>query len=97
MEELETAKKDFLQVHVLVKKSRKIFLPKLLDRYAKEAGLSCEELVAWVSANMEKKQNDAILRCVDGKNKKAAQVVEWLPYNSKFRYAFAKDLIEKPL
>ncbi|KAL0913021.1 hypothetical protein M5K25_016450 [Dendrobium thyrsiflorum] len=96
MEELEMAKKDFLQANILVKKSRKIFLPKLLDRYAKEANLSSEELVAWVSNNMDKKLNDGILKCVNGKNKKAAQVIEWLPYNSKFRYVFGKDLIEKP-
>lgn len=96
LEELDMAKKDFLQANVLVKKSRKIFLPKLLDRYAKEAGISCEDLVAWVSANMEKKMNDALPKCIDGKNKKIAQIVQWLPYNSKFRYVFVKDLTEKP-
>ncbi|PKA64160.1 hypothetical protein AXF42_Ash005173 [Apostasia shenzhenica] len=96
VEELGKAKRDFLHTNVFVKKSRKIFLPKLLDRYAKEAALNCDELLTWVSDNADRKLHDAIQKCVSGRNKKAAQAIEWLPYNAKFRYVFGKDLTEKP-
>jgi hypothetical protein len=34
-EELEAAKREFLQANVMVKKSRKVFLPKMLKRLGK--------------------------------------------------------------
>ncbi|KAG6474187.1 hypothetical protein ZIOFF_068111 [Zingiber officinale] len=41
-EELEKAKKEFLRSHVVVKKSNKVFLPKVLDRYAKGICINCD-------------------------------------------------------
>ncbi|KAG1362157.1 hypothetical protein COCNU_10G003760 [Cocos nucifera] len=96
-DELEKAKKEFLQANVVVKKSRKIFLPKILDRYAKETCISSDDLLIWVSQNIDKKLQEPIQKCIDSKNKrKASQVIEWLPYSSRFHYVFGKDLTEKP-
>ncbi|XP_010264345.1 PREDICTED: uncharacterized protein LOC104602375 isoform X2 [Nelumbo nucifera] len=98
MEELEIAKKEYLQANVVVKKSRKVFLPKLLERYAKEASITSDDLLKWVSLNVDKKLHDLIGKCIDCKPKrKTSQIVEWLPYNTRFRYIFAKDLMEKSL
>ncbi|KAJ0961942.1 hypothetical protein J5N97_029770 [Dioscorea zingiberensis] len=91
--ELEEAKKDFLQSNVVVKKSRKIFLPKILDRYAKATGLSSSDLLIWVLENIDKMLHES----VNSKNKrKASQVIEWLPYNTRFRYIFSTDFAENP-
>ncbi|XP_077234353.1 electron transporter, putative (Protein of unknown function, DUF547) isoform X2 [Tasmannia lanceolata] len=96
-EELEIAKKDYLQANVIVKKSRKVFLPRVLERYVKEASISSDDLLAWVSENVDKKLQDAIRKCTDSKSKrKASQIIEWLPYNARFRYILARDLTEKP-
>ncbi|XP_010258879.1 PREDICTED: uncharacterized protein LOC104598490 isoform X2 [Nelumbo nucifera] len=96
-EELEIAKKEFLQANVMVKKSRNVFLPKLLDRFAKEASITSDDLLKWVSLNVDKKLHDSIRKCTDCKTKrKTSQIVEWLPYNTRFRYIFSKDLMEKP-
>ncbi|KAJ4712733.1 Protein of unknown function, DUF547 [Melia azedarach] len=96
-EELEVAKREFLQENVVVKKSRKVFLPKLLERFAKEASISSDDLLKWVSANVDKKLQDSIQKCIDRKsNRKASQIINWLPYSSRFRYVFSKDLMEKP-
>ncbi|KAF8379212.1 hypothetical protein HHK36_028642 [Tetracentron sinense] len=95
-DELEVAKKDFLQANVVVKKSRKVFLPKILERFAKEASISSDDLLKWVSENVDKKLHDPIQKCIDSKTKrKASQIIEWLPYSTRFRYVFAKDLTEK--
>lgn len=94
---MELAKREFLQANIFVKKSRKVFLPKVLERYAREASLSSDDLLTWVTQNVDKKLHDSIQKCMDLKpSKKVSQIIEWLPYSSRFRYAFSKDLTEKP-
>ncbi|GAV72837.1 DUF547 domain-containing protein/Lzipper-MIP1 domain-containing protein [Cephalotus follicularis] len=94
-EELEAAKREFLQANVVVKKSRKVFLPKVLERFAKEASISSDDLLMWVTENVDKKLHDSIRKCIDRKsNRKSSQIIEWLPYSSRFRYVFSKDLTE---
>ncbi|KAK6935166.1 protein of unknown function DUF547 [Dillenia turbinata] len=48
----EAAKKKFLQANVVVKKSKKVFLPKMLERCAKEASIGSDDLLKWVSENV---------------------------------------------
>ncbi|KAK3039497.1 hypothetical protein RJ639_028079 [Escallonia herrerae] len=95
-DELELAKKEFLQANIVVKKSKKVFLPKLLERFGKEASIATENLLKWVTENVDKKLRDSIEKCIDLKTKKASQIIEWLPYSSRFRFVFSKDLTEKP-
>ncbi|CAN4077990.1 unnamed protein product [Withania somnifera] len=96
-EELEAAKKEFLQANIVVKKSKRVFLPKVLERYAKEASIPSDDLLNWVMENIEKKLHDSIQKCVDRRtNKKASQIIDWLPYSSRFQYVISKDFTEKP-
>lgn len=96
-EELEVAKREFLQSNMVVKKSRKVFLPKVLERFARESSLSSDDLLKWVSENVDKKLHDSIQKCMDCKPiKKASQIMEWLPYSSRFRYVLSTDLTDKP-
>lgn len=91
------AKREFLQANVVVKKSRKVFLPKVLERYTREATLNSDDLLTWITEHVDKKLCDSIHKCIDHKSsKKASQIIEWLPYSSRFRYVFSKDLTEKP-
>ncbi|XP_021856580.2 uncharacterized protein [Spinacia oleracea] len=96
-DELEQAKREFLLTSIIVKKSKKVFLPKILERFSKEASMGYDELLKWVCVNVDKKLQDSIQRCLDAKNsKKASQIIEWSPYSSKFRYAFSDELASKP-
>ncbi|XP_059641684.1 uncharacterized protein LOC132283702 isoform X2 [Cornus florida] len=96
-EELEVAKREFLQANVVVKKSKKVFLPKMLERFAREASIASDDLLKWVTENVDKKLHDSIRKCIDHKtNRKASQIIEWVPYSSRFRYVLSKDLTEKP-
>lgn len=96
-EELEAAKREFVQANVVVKKSKKVFLPKLIERYMKEAYIPSDDLLKWVTENVDKKLHDTIQKCLDLRpNKRASLIIKWLPYNSKFRYLFSKELMEKP-
>ncbi|OIT34639.1 PREDICTED: uncharacterized protein LOC109244413 isoform X1 [Nicotiana attenuata] len=97
VEELEAAKREFLQANIVVNKSKRVFLPKVLERYAKEASIPADDLLNWVMENVEKKLRDSIHKCVEGRtNKKSSQIIEWLPYSSRFQYVISKDFTEKP-
>ncbi|KAK7330777.1 hypothetical protein VNO77_24977 [Canavalia gladiata] len=96
-EELNTAKREFLQENVIVKKSRKVFLPKLVERFSREASISVDDLLGWVMESVDKKLRDSIQRCLNPKSsKKPSQIIEWLPYSSRFRYVFSRDVIGQP-
>ncbi|KAG7016885.1 hypothetical protein SDJN02_21996 [Cucurbita argyrosperma subsp. argyrosperma] len=96
-EELELAKRDFLQANIVVKKSKKVYLPKVLERFAREASISSDELPKWISENVDGKLHESIQKCMDLQTgKKASHIIEWLPYSSRFRYVFSTNLTEKP-
>ncbi|TMW95601.1 hypothetical protein EJD97_008621 [Solanum chilense] len=95
--ELEAAKKEFLQANIIVKKSKRVSLPKVLEKYAKEASIPSDDLLGWVMENVEKKLRDSIQKCIDRRtNKKTSQIIDWLPYSSRFQYVISKDFTEKP-
>ncbi|XP_027912649.1 uncharacterized protein LOC114172257 isoform X1 [Vigna unguiculata] len=96
-EQLNFAKREFLQANVIVKKSSKVFLPKLVERFTREASISLDDLLGWVMESVDKKLHDSIQKCLGRKsNKKSSQIIEWIPYSSRFRYMLSKDLIDKP-
>ncbi|VVA36928.1 PREDICTED: electron transporter [Prunus dulcis] len=85
-DELEEAKEEFIKANVVI-----------LERFAREASFGSDDLLKWVSENADKKLNDSIHKCIDSKSsKKAFQIIEWVPYNSRFRYVFSKELSERP-
>ncbi|THF97753.1 hypothetical protein TEA_005350 [Camellia sinensis var. sinensis] len=92
-DELEVAKREFLQAKVVVKKSKKVFLPKVLERFVKEASIASDDLINWVAENVDKKLRDSILKSIDRKtSRKASQVIEWLPYDSRFSLGIQSDV-----
>ncbi|KAL2468251.1 hypothetical protein Fot_51776 [Forsythia ovata] len=96
-EELEAAKREFVQANVVVKRLKKVFLPKIIEKYVKEAYIHSDDLLKWVAENVDKKLQDTIQNCLDRRpNKRASLIIKWLPYNSRFRYVFSKELMEKP-
>jgi hypothetical protein len=100
MEELERAKLEFLQGTMVARKSKKVFLPRLVERYAREACLAPDDVLPCaqregVAADGRKQQQDAVQRA-SGSRRKQQQAVEWLPYNVRFRYSFARCMVDKP-
>ncbi|XP_057861370.1 uncharacterized protein LOC131069822 isoform X2 [Cryptomeria japonica] len=92
-DELETAKREFLQASIGIQNHRRVFLPRILERYAKEASITSANLLHWVSENVDKQLKTAINKCIERKPQaKSAQCIEWLQYNGGFRYIFVRDL-----
>ncbi|CAN6319199.1 unnamed protein product [Urochloa humidicola] len=108
MEELERAKREFLQAAVVARKSKKkVFLPRLVERYAREACLGPDDVLPWAQREggvvaaaaadgRPQQQQDAAAQRGAGSRRKAAQAIEWLPYAVRFRYAFARSMVDKP-
>lgn len=91
--ELEMAKQDFLLASIGTQNSKKVLLPKLLEWYAKETAIGSGSLVGWVCQNVDEIQREAINKCVERKpHKMPTHCIEWLQYNSNFRYIFSRDL-----
>lgn len=87
--ELDAAKRDFLQANVMIRKENKIFLPRILESFAKETSMNSSGLLDWICENLPDKQQIEIKKCVNMKHQKCT---EWIPYNFKFRYLFVRDL-----
>ncbi|CAN8267149.1 unnamed protein product [Cochlearia groenlandica] len=100
IDELEASKREFIRANVAVKLQKKVILPRIIERFTKEASLSYDDLMRLLMDNADEKLSESIRKCVEGKvnYKKASHVFEWLPYSSRFRYVFSKDLMEtRPL
>lgn len=78
---------------MVIKKSKTIYLPKLAENYAKEAGIRVDDIVDWVLEHVNVKIHFSIQKCRESRPKKK---IKWLPYDSRFRYLFSKELMEKP-
>ncbi|XP_042441332.1 uncharacterized protein LOC122026669 [Zingiber officinale] len=82
-EELEKAKKEFLRSHVVVKKSNKVFLPKVLDRYAKGICINCDNSTSFNRYASFKSIKHVKLKIVQAFLRKLAIFHYWLNSYSK--------------
>ncbi|KAH7351894.1 hypothetical protein KP509_19G019200 [Ceratopteris richardii] len=89
-EELDIAKREFLQANVIIRKDSKILMPKILEAFAKESSMSSLNLLDWVCQNVSSQQRRELRICMKIKSHKC---IEWTPYNFNFRYLFARDLV----
>jgi hypothetical protein len=70
-----------------------VLLPKILEGYSRERMLNSATLLEWVCKNVPRKLEARIRHCIELKpHKNPAHCLQWLPYDSGFRYIFVKDL-----
>ncbi|OAE19845.1 hypothetical protein AXG93_291s1260 [Marchantia polymorpha subsp. ruderalis] len=92
-QELECARRDYLQASIGIRSGSRVLLPRILEWYARECSIAHSNLLEWVCQFVSDKQQAAIKKFLSSKSQKnAANCVEWLPYNSTFRYIFVRDL-----
>ncbi|KAI4325500.1 hypothetical protein MLD38_030891 [Melastoma candidum] len=77
---LETARDDYVQSSFQVRKDKKILLPKVVESYAKDSGMSSVELVR------ECLPHDMWSGLVSSRS------IEWKHYNFNFRYLISEEL-----
>ncbi|ESQ53390.1 hypothetical protein EUTSA_v10024737mg [Eutrema salsugineum] len=85
-EELEAAKRDYLQASVGISKKNKLMLPKVLDWYLLDFAKDLESLLDWVCLQLPDKLREEAGMCMERKNKESLmELVQVVPYDFSFR------------
>ncbi|KAE8723337.1 nuclear transcription factor Y subunit B-6-like [Hibiscus syriacus] len=81
-EELETAKRDYLQAAVGMSRTKKLILPKLLDWYLLDFAKDLESLLDWVCLQLPNEMRNEVVKCLERKGKEPlSQIVQLMPYD----------------
>ncbi|KAK6130573.1 hypothetical protein DH2020_035665 [Rehmannia glutinosa] len=91
-QDLKVAKEEFIRATVYVHKQTKVYMPKILQFYAKDMSLGMAALLEVVSECLPEAQHKAIGKFVKGRPEKC---VYWLEYSSSFRYLIHKEIAER--
>lgn len=85
-DELEAAKKDYLQATVRISKANKLIIPKLLDWYLLDFAKDMESLLDWVCLQLPDKLRDKAVKCLERKGTEPlSKLVQVEPYDFSFR------------
>ncbi|XP_022977902.1 uncharacterized protein LOC111478055 [Cucurbita maxima] len=86
-EELEVAKREYLQAAVGISKTNnKLMIPKVLDWYLLDFAKDLESLLDWVCLQLPNELRIEAVKCVERKGREAvSQLVQVMPYNFSFR------------
>ncbi|KAL3505212.1 hypothetical protein ACH5RR_035053 [Cinchona calisaya] len=86
--ELEVAKKEFLQATVGISTKKKVVaIPKLLDWYMLDFAKDLDSLVDWICLQLPIELGKEAINCLDRKsNEPLSQFLEITPYEFSFRY-----------
>ncbi|KAK1631470.1 hypothetical protein QYE76_005785 [Lolium multiflorum] len=86
-EELEGAKRDYLQAAVAVSAPERLAIPKLLHWYLLDFAKDVDSLMDWVCLQLPTELRQAAMRAVD--EGRRARRIQVLPYEFRFRYLLA--------
>ncbi|XP_030486551.1 uncharacterized protein LOC115703172 isoform X2 [Cannabis sativa] len=89
-EELEMAKEEYIQSTFVMQKEHKILLPKLVESFAKDSGLSPADLVEMVEHFVPDSRRKTIHHHCQ--HKKFWKGIEWIPHNFTFHYLLSKEV-----
>lgn len=85
-EELEVAKRDYLQAAVGFTKTKKLIIPKLLDWYRLDFAKDLESLLDWVCLQLPDKLRSDAVECLETRGREPlSQLVQVMPYDFSFR------------
>lgn len=88
--ELEAAKREYLQAAVGISTIRKVIaMPKLLDWYLLDFAKDFESLVDWICLQLPPDLGKEAIKCLESrKEMPLLQFIQILPYEFSFRYLF---------
>ncbi|WOL08776.1 hypothetical protein Cni_G17529 [Canna indica] len=87
--ELETAKKDYLQAAIGISKPNKLAIPKLLDWYLLDFAKDAESLMDWICLQLPGDLRTEAVKCLEIGRSVIPQAIQVLPYEFRFRYLLA--------
>ncbi|GAU15718.1 hypothetical protein TSUD_89420 [Trifolium subterraneum] len=89
MEELQSAKEEYIQSNIAITKEHKIILPKIVDSFAKSSGLGASDLVEMVKPYVPESQRNSIQ---EFQSKTSWKGIELTPHDFTFHYLLSKEL-----
>ncbi|XP_071694734.1 uncharacterized protein [Rutidosis leptorrhynchoides] len=91
IQELETAKEEFIRATFGLGKDQRILLPKIIEIFAKDSGLCASGVIEMIQLCLPEKIKKSIKKHHLAKSRK---VIEWVPHNFGFRYLICKELVK---
>lgn len=90
--ELEVAKRDYLQAVVGISSTKKLLaIPKLLDWYMLDFAEDIESFLDWVCLQLPSEVQKVAMKCLERKmNKSLSDCIRVCPYKFQFRYLLYK-------
>lgn len=89
LEELETAKEEYIRATFGIRKDHKVLLPKLVESFAKDSSLCADSVMDMIQKSLPDSLRKNLKKCQKSKSRK---IIEWVPYNFNFRYLISKSL-----
>ncbi|XP_011074462.1 uncharacterized protein LOC105159187 isoform X2 [Sesamum indicum] len=88
--ELETAKRDYLQAAVGISNANKVIaIPKLLDWYLLDFAKDLESLLDWICLQLPSELGKEAMKCIENmEDEPHLQTLHIIPYEFSFRYLF---------
>ncbi|KAG4973245.1 hypothetical protein JHK87_030066 [Glycine soja] len=84
--ELEAAKRDYLQAAVGITKTSKLIIPKLLDWYLLDFAKDLESLLDWICLQLPIELRKEAIECLERRGRQPlSQLVQMMPYDFSFR------------
>ncbi|TYG45992.1 hypothetical protein ES288_D11G220400v1 [Gossypium darwinii] len=85
-DELETAKREYLQAAIGISRTNKLIIPKLLDWYLLDFAKDLESLLDWVCLQLPNEVRNEAVKCLERKGKEPlSKLVQVMPYDFSFR------------
>jgi len=84
-EELEAAKRDYLQATVGISRTNKLIIPKLLDWYLPDFVKDMKSLLDWVCLQLPNELRNEAVKCLERRGRDPlSQLVQVMPYDFSF-------------
>lgn len=90
LQELETAKEEYIRATFGVRKDKKVVLPKIIESFAKESRLCSAGMMEMIQKALPESLRKSVTKCQNGKSRKN---VEWMPHNFTFRYLISREIV----
>ncbi|CAL9133567.1 unnamed protein product [Musa textilis] len=88
--ELERAKRDYLQAAIGISTPNRLAIPKLLDWYLRDFAKDVESLMDWICLQLPDELRTEAIKCLEmAKRSPIQQLIQLLPYEFRFRYILA--------
>ncbi|XP_039130241.1 uncharacterized protein LOC120266668 [Dioscorea cayenensis subsp. rotundata] len=90
-QQLEAAKEEYIRAAIGIQNEHKIILPKIVDYYAKDKGLSSQGLVEMIQRYLPENLQKVFRKLQQGKSHH--KIIEWIPHDLTFRYLLSRELV----